>query len=190
MSEPVESWIERLERGSETAAHHVWDAYFDRLVRLAERRMNVRQAADGEDVALSAIHSLINGVRQGRFEEISGTDSIWRLLVVLTVRKALRHVEHEGAQKRNVNKRVSLDGDERGQIDEIVGRELTPEMIVMLDEQCQRLLDSLDDEVLREVAICKLNGDTTAEIAAKMNCVPRTVRRYLELIREIWQSEL
>jgi DNA-directed RNA polymerase specialized sigma24 family protein len=172
MSEPVESWIERLERGSETAAHHVWNAYFDRLVRLAERRMNVRQAADGEDVALSAIHSLINGVRQGRFEEISGTDSIWRLLVVLTVRKALRHVEHEGAQKRNVNKRV------------------TPEMIVMLDEQCQCLLDSLDDEVLREVAVCKLNGDTTAEIAAKINCVPRTVRRYLELIREIWQSEI
>jgi len=190
MSEPVESWIERLERGSETAAHHVWNAYFDRLVRLAERRMNVRQAADGEDVALSAIHSLINGVRQGRFEEISGTDSIWRLLVVLTVRKALRHVEHEGAQKRNVNKRVSLDGDERGQIDEIVSKELTPEMIVMLDEQCQCLLDSLDDEVLREVAVCKLNGDTTAEIAAKINCVPRTVRRYLELIREIWQSEI
>jgi DNA-directed RNA polymerase specialized sigma24 family protein len=190
MSEPAESWIERLEQGSETAAHHLWNAYFERLVRLAERRINVRQLGDGEDVALSAINSLIHGVRQGRFDNLGDADSIWRLLVVITVRKSMRHVEHELAQKRGGNRRLQLRGDERSQIEDIVAHELTPEMIVMLDEQCQCLLDTLDDEILREVALCKLNGDSTTEIAAKMNCVPRTVRRYLELIREIWRCEL
>jgi DNA-binding CsgD family transcriptional regulator len=39
------------------------------------------------------------------------------------------------------------------------------------------------------VAVWKLEGYTNAEIAAKLDCTPRTVERKLRIIRGLWQRE-
>ena len=38
------------------------------------------------------------------------------------------------------------------------------------------------------IALWKLDGMTTSEIAEKMNCVRRTVERKLQLIAEVWEA--
>jgi DNA-directed RNA polymerase specialized sigma24 family protein len=56
-------------------------------------------------------------------------------------------------------------------------------------EECERLLGVLNDEQLRSVAVWKMEGYTTAEIAERLHCVPRTIERKLRVIREVWQKD-
>jgi DNA-directed RNA polymerase specialized sigma24 family protein len=58
-----------------------------------------------------------------------------------------------------------------------------------LTEECGRLLDALDSDVLRSVAVWKMEGYSNAEIAAKLGRSESTVERKLNLIRQIWSGE-
>src|SRR5262245_20134227 len=87
----VTKWIRGLKAGDPDAAEKLWQRYFQRLVQLARSRLqNLRRGAgDEEDVALNAFDSLCRGAAQGRFELLLDRDDLWRLLAVLTVRKAI-----------------------------------------------------------------------------------------------------
>ena len=82
----VSHWIVQLKAGNQAAAQELWEDYFQRLVRLARRRLRgrSRRAADEEDVALSAFDSFCRGAEQGRFPRLTDRDNLWRLLVVIT----------------------------------------------------------------------------------------------------------
>src|SRR5262245_36481381 len=86
----VSGWIRQLKVGDASAAQRLWERYFRRLVGLARTRLRGvgRRVTDEEDVALSAFASLCRGVRHGRFPQLSDRDDLWRLLVLLTARKA------------------------------------------------------------------------------------------------------
>jgi DNA-directed RNA polymerase specialized sigma24 family protein len=51
------------------------------------------------------------------------------------------------------------------------------------------MLDALADDTLKQIATLKLEGYTNEEIAGRLGCVPRTVERKLERIREKWSQE-
>ena len=55
-------------------------------------------------------------------------------------------------------------------------------------ENCRGLLDALDDDLLRRIAVAKLEGDTNDEIAARVGRSPPTVERKLRRIRAIWKN--
>src|SRR5690349_15507876 len=86
----ISRWLGQLRAGDPQAAAGLWQRYFERLVHVARGRLQgaPRRAADEEDVALSAFHSLCRGVAAGRFPGLLDRDGLWRLLVVLTARKA------------------------------------------------------------------------------------------------------
>jgi DNA-directed RNA polymerase specialized sigma24 family protein len=65
-----------------------------------------------------------------------------------------------------------------------------PAFAALLEEECQRLLGLLDHGELQRVALLKMEGYTVEEIAAQLGRVPRTVKRRLQLIRQIWEKEL
>lgn len=65
----------------------------------------------------------------------------------------------------------------------------SPAFAAEVAENCQRLLDLLGEAELRRIALSKMEGYTTEEIAGQMNCVPRTVERKLRLIRHLWEKE-
>ena len=56
----------------------------------------------------------------------------------------------------------------------------------MMAEECRRLLDSLDDDSLRQVALSRMEGYNNDEIADQLGCARRTVARRLDLIRKTW----
>ena len=60
----------------------------------------------------------------------------------------------------------------------------------MAAEEYKRLLGVLDDESLRQVALWRMEGYTTDEIAERLGCARRTVARRLELIRTLWIAEV
>ena len=65
-----------------------------------------------------------------------------------------------------------------------------PDIEAAMAEECQRLLDSLGDEMLANVAMLKLDGFTNEEIAVKLSYTRRTIQRALATIRMLWQKEM
>src|SRR5205814_1101168 len=74
-------------------------------------------------------------------------------------------------------------------VEQVVGDEPTPEFAAQVAEQCQRLLDLLDDQTLRRIAVWKMEGFTNEEIAGQLGCSRRTVSLKLAAIRVIWSKE-
>jgi DNA-directed RNA polymerase specialized sigma24 family protein len=188
----VSNWIGQLKAGDRAAIQQLWERYFQRLVGLARAKLRgaPRRAADEEDVALSAFHSFCRAAEQGRFPRLLDRDNLWRLLVVLTSRKASHLVRHERQQKRRApapDPAANLDAPE---LEEILGAEPTPEFAAELAEECRRLLDGLGSAELAQVALWKMEGYANEQIAAKLGCVPRTVERKLRLIRGLWAGEV
>jgi DNA-directed RNA polymerase specialized sigma24 family protein len=183
----VTHWLDRLQVGDHAAAQPLWEVYFGRLVALARARLEgaPRRAADEEDVALSAFDSFCRGAAQGRFPQLRDRDELWRLLVTITGHKALDRLRRERRQKR-----VPRHGTtEAVGLEEVLGREPTPAFAAEVAEECRRLLGLLGDPELEAVALWKMEGYTSAEIAARLGYVPRTVERKLRLIRQVWEKE-
>src|SRR5271157_3610291 len=176
-SRGVTHWIGQLRAGDQVAAQQLWEGYFRRLVGLARGKLQglSRRAADEEDVALSAFASFCRGVEGGRFPQLADRDDLWRLLVTITARKALHLARDEHCQKRGGG--AVRDEAALGHRDGSAAEDA---------EECQRLLDRLGDADLRTIAVCKMEGYTTEEIAAKLRRAPRTVQRKLDLIRRRW----
>ena len=59
----VTRWLEGLTQGDDLAIQQIWERYYERLVRLARKKLGdtSRRMADEEDVALSAFHSFCQG---------------------------------------------------------------------------------------------------------------------------------
>jgi DNA-directed RNA polymerase specialized sigma24 family protein len=195
---PVRIWISQLKEGDPIAAQRLWDIYFGRMVRAARLKLHGApgRMADEEDVALSAFKSFCRGTRDGRFPQLLEYEDPWPLLLALTTHKAVDLVRHERRVKRggpgllsaqaNAHERPAVDGDVLSQA---IGREPDPRWAYEVAEECQELLDRLSDTLLRAIALWKIEGFTTEEIAAKLGCASRTVERKLQLIRRLWRAE-
>jgi DNA-directed RNA polymerase specialized sigma24 family protein len=194
----VTSWLDQLKAGDTAAAQPLWEAYFRRLVALARGKLQgaPRRAADEEDVALSAFDSFCRGAEQGRFPQLGDRQDLWQVLVLLTTRKAYRLAQYERRQKRGGGRAACGDAPpgeadaEEPLLAQVIGREPTPEFAVQVAETCQQLLDRLGSAELRAIALWKMEGYTTEEIAAKQDCAPRTIERKLQRIRSLWAKEI
>jgi DNA-directed RNA polymerase specialized sigma24 family protein len=194
----VTGWIAALQSGDAEAAQRLWERYFARLVRLVRGKLRdtPRRAADEEDVALSVFDSFCRRAEQGRFPRLRDREDLWRLLVLIAERKAIKLREAERAAKRGGGRVQSVSGlrdvsgdlEEGGGLDALPSPEPTPAFAAQVAEEYQRLLDRLDDAALRDLAVWKLEGYSNAEIAAKLGCVERTVERRLWLIRRVWEE--
>jgi DNA-directed RNA polymerase specialized sigma24 family protein len=189
----VSHWIGQLKAGEHAAAQELWERYVRRLVGLARAVLQgtPRRAADEEDVALSAFASLCLGAERGRFPRLLDRQDLWQLLVVITRRKALRQVRYERRQKRGGAGPAAADAaPEEVSLVGMLSQEPTPAFAAQVAEEYRRLLATLGDPELRAIAVCKLEGDTTDQIAVKLHRAPRTVERRLRLIRKLWEKEV
>jgi RNA polymerase sigma factor (sigma-70 family) len=194
----VTRWVTALKSGEMAAAQPLWERYHRQLVSLARQKLRSaqRRAADEEDVVQSAFHSFFQGVALGRFPQLDDRDNLWRVLVVITARKALDQLAHEHTKKQGggtiqAGSRIDLGRHawDDTAIEQIVGAEPTPEFAAQVAEEYQRLLDLLGDESLCRVAVWKMEGLTNDEVAERLDCSRRTVARKLDTIRIIWSKE-
>jgi DNA-directed RNA polymerase specialized sigma24 family protein len=194
--------IALLKAGDAASVQPLWERYFTRLVHLARSRLrgSRRREADEEDVALSAFDSFCQGAMAGRFPQLNDSTDLWKLLVVITARKATDQVNRERRRKRcpqvdgveqpvrgdSVFAGSAEDGEAPRGLDEVSGPEPSPEFAACVAEEYERLLDALGDETLRSVAQWKLEGYTNEEIGDKVDCSLSGVERKLRLIRHSW----
>ncbi len=190
--------IDQVRAGDEESIAELWRNYFQQLVRIAAKRLpaNLRRTGDEEDIALSAFHSFIAGVRDDRFPDMSGPDNLWGLLITLTGRKVNAHMRHHTRQKRGGGSVrgesvfIKPGGDAKGGgIGDVSGDSQSADIRTELAEACDRLLDQLDDDQLKQIAVMRMDGYLVDEIADSMQLSKRAVERRLQLIRRIWSEQ-
>jgi DNA-directed RNA polymerase specialized sigma24 family protein len=197
--EPVTCWLRQLEAGDEDAARLLWQRYYRELVELARARFGTtpRRVADEEDVALSVLRCLYEGAARGQFAELVNRGELWQLLAAVTGRKVIDQQRRLTQQKRGGG-RVRGDSvvhgndDDRSSVgfDQFGGEAATPEVLAIAAEEFQRLMVLLDDDRLRQIAECKLEGYTNEEIGQRLGLACRSIERKLQRIRQIWATEL
>src|SRR5256885_5517086 len=166
----VTNWINQLKAGDPEAARRLWDGYFRRLVGLARGKLegSPRRAADEEDVALSAFGSLCRGAEGGRFPHLLDRDSLWQLLVAITAHKAHDLRRREERKKRGGGRgldEAALADSDQVRLEQVLGRDPTPEFAAQLAEEFERLLAGFPQPAPPAGALAPLGGVRTAEDA-------------------------
>ena len=171
--------------GDPAAVQQLWERYFRRLVGLARQKLRGAAPAggDAEDVALSAFTSFWRNAERGRFPQLADRDGLWRLLVVITARKAAHVLRDERHEPQ------AAGGEAGPDLEQFLSREPTPELAAQMAEDYRRLLDSLGDRELESVAVWRMEGRTVEEIAARLGYVTRSIKRKLRTIRAVWEQE-
>lgn len=173
------------------AAQRLWQSYFARLVRRMQTRLPavMRVATSEEDVAISVFESFFRAAEEGRFPKLGSRRDLWQVLVVIAGRKAADLLEYGHAQCRDVN-RLAPKGDDEF-LASLVAKEPDPAADVQVADQCLWLLDRLGDErdenYLRRIALARLDGQSTEEIARACGLTRSAVRRKIDLIRDLWK---
>jgi RNA polymerase sigma factor (sigma-70 family) len=195
-SHSVTTWIARIKAGESAAAQQLWNRYLTRLVQVAKTHLagGPNQIADADDVVVTAYERFLRFTQQGRFPQLDDRSDLWQVLVTLTERAAIDQRRRLSAQKRGERITQSLSAGPRAGEDshsywQLQSLEPTPEFAVAATEQFKRLLNLLDDDLLRRVAVAKLDGFTNKEIAAQEALSVRTVERKLNIIRQTWAHE-
>jgi RNA polymerase sigma factor (sigma-70 family) len=191
----IAAWLLGARVGDDAAAQALWERYWGRLVQLARQKLpaHVKRAFDEEDVAHSALRCFLRGMAQDRYPQLNDRHGLWNLLVVITARKARAYLTRQNRQKRGggavlgETAFVSPTDDAQG-IDQVIGAEPSPEFAAQVAEECQRLLDQLDDATLKTIALLKMEGHTVDEIAAQLGSTKRTIERRLHIIRKTWEQ--
>jgi RNA polymerase sigma factor (sigma-70 family) len=187
-SESVTHWVRQIEAGNNDAAQRLWEHYFSRLIGLARSRLQTvpRRIADEEDVVLSVLDSFFRDVRHGRLPRLSDRNDLWKVLVLMTAQKSLNLIRHQRAEKRGG---LRAAAGEELDLEAVLGKEPTPEFAAEVADEFRRLLDTLEGEDLRRIALLKMEGYENEEIADRLGCALRTVERRLQLIRSSWKEE-
>lgn len=190
-SEPGERSLLKLWRaGDEDAARALFDAYVERLVALARRRLTQRLAGrvDPEDIVQSVFRTFFGRVKAGEFR-IEEQDDLCKLLMRITVHKTLRQVAHHMADKRDPRHESSTNDQASERMRELLDKEPTPDAAVAFIDQLEHFLAQLRPEE-RQILELRLQGFSNEEIVQKMDLkYDRKVRRVIARIRDMAEME-
>ncbi|MFO0844829.1 MAG: ECF-type sigma factor [Gemmataceae bacterium] len=143
-----------------------------------------------------APRAALHGVGPGRFAAQADRIELWRVLATITARKARQAMRDERREKRGgglVVSEATLDAasdESAGGLARFAAPDMPPDLTVEMADECRRLLEMLGDEELRTIAVWKMEGLTSEEIAGRLGKALSTVERRLRLIRDTWDEDL
>lgn len=174
-----ERWLDGLRAGEEAAVREFCARYGEQLERVAARHIapGLRRRVGPESVVQSACVSFLRRARRGDYRLDDGED-LWRLLCAITLRKVREQARFHMRQRRGLDReRDGAAGGERP------APAPPPDEALAIAEELERLLGGLDEDE-RRLVDWKLQGLTNAEVAERMGCTERTVRRSMASLRE------
>lgn len=193
----VSVWIDQLKNkdssGRTLAQHDLVERYFVRLCHMARRRGRglARRAEDEEDAAIKALGSFFRRVEE--FPQLNNREELWRVLATITARKVHRQREHQMAGRRGGGQKLrTFDssavsaGESSEPVANVPDRTMNQQLAVELKDAWKFMLEKLDCDETRKVAVSRLHGLSNREIAEALGCSNRTIERRLRRIRKIW----
>jgi RNA polymerase sigma-70 factor (ECF subfamily) len=178
--------MDRLRAGDQAAAAEVFRRFANRLIGLARTHLDhrIRQKVDPEDVMQSALKSFFVRHADGQFD-LSGWDSLWSMLVIITLRKCGHKAEYFRTAMRDISREQAPpagSGDSASSW-HAIAHDPTPVQAVLLAEAVEQVLQSLGDDRERQIVELSLQGFTPVETSAHVGRSERTVQRVLDRVR-------
>jgi RNA polymerase sigma-70 factor, ECF subfamily len=179
--------IDGLRRGDSRTAQEFWNQYGGMLHGLAEKHLGggVRRRVGPEDVVQSACRTFLRRAQMGEFQ-LPDSESLWRLLCAITLTKLREQTRFHLRQKRGLDQEIHAsalpDASGSAAAFDQVARAPGPVEAAQFAEQFQQLLSTLDEEE-RQFVDLKLQDFTQDEIAQRLGCSERTVRRILKRVQ-------
>jgi DNA-directed RNA polymerase specialized sigma24 family protein len=188
LSGTITKCIRDLEAGESSrrnaAARELWEYFFADLMCFARRRFQSahasRGSADEEDAAERAFTKVCRGIESGQLKLNSRVD-LHKVLRFTTTREVISLLHRAKRDAGLASDDVVLR--------QVPDSALPPELLLLAFDACQRLLDLLESDELRQIAIWKLAGHTNEAIRTQLGCSQATVERILAHIREIWRKK-
>lgn len=174
---------ERCRRGDEDACRQLFDCYVERLVALARRRISQRLASrvDPEDIVQSVFRTFFGRLKAGRFR-LEEQDDLCKLLMRITVHKALRQIHFHQAAKRNPRAELGQGTEANERLLAVIDRDPSPDEAVAFVDHLENFLGGLKAQE-REILEMRLQGYSNEEIAQKLGIYDRKIRRVIERLR-------
>ena len=190
----VTGWLNYAKSGDADAMSQLCERYFKRLADVARARFggSNRVVADEEDIANSVLETLFRNFANGQFPDLQDRNDLWSLLLTITNRKVASQIRANLRQKRgsgNVIAMTDIQASIHAEIDFSASKYPTHETLAILSDLCNTLVDRLEDPEIQKIAILKLAGYSNREIAFKLERLPKSIDRKVNLIREQWLCE-
>ncbi len=201
LHDDVTLWIKSVEDGDDSSAGQLWSYCFPKLLSYSKSKLpdHLRRALDEEDVALSAFKSFCLAAAKGSFPQLEGRDDLWKLLLCIASRKAQNYVRRELREKRGggqvrgesifVSGSNASDPNSAG-IGNFAGSMPSPDMLAQFTDDARAMIDMLQDDTVKTIALLRMEGYSVEEIAERLDCGKRTIERRLTLIRKTWSESL
>ena len=187
-----EEWLQDLITGKDEIVQEFWKLYGARLQAVASKNLalNLRRRAEPDDIVQSVCRTFFRRAQEGQFQ-LDDSEQLWRLLYAITLTKARQYARFHSRKKRGVNqeRNVNQQAENGRPAFEFVSAEPTPEEAAEFSDILTQLFSSLDDEQ-KHIVEMKLEHFTNEEIAEKLGCSERTVRRISKRIRTRLQQIL
>ncbi len=181
--------IPGIHEGDACAIDELWQRYVSRVEGVV--RPVVRGLAPGagneQDVAQSAFRAFFDAAANNDDVQLESRDELWRLLVTISRRKATDRVRHELRDRRGGEAKRKSEG-----LEHVTAESASPSEITELQDLLDHLMLTLEaagDDKLRTIAVMRLEGLSTQEIAAQLGCTQRTIQRKLHILERLWTSD-
>lgn len=168
------SLLRRLAAGQETAADALYRRYADRIRALARSRLpdHLIARADPDDVVQSVFRAFFESARRGLYQVPDG-ETLWHLLVVVTVNKVRSLHAHHAAARRDARLTIAWDPAD---VDPAAPDGDLMQLAV------RDVLERLPDAERAAVEL-RLEGYEVSEIASRTGRSKRAVERSLQKAR-------
>jgi len=176
----------RLDAGEDEAASKVFHRFAKPLIALARQRLDtqLRQKVDPEDVIQSVFRSFFAHQAAGELTGLRSWDSLWGMLVLMTLRKCRRQRRLFYADRRDVRREITLTPlASESDAWELCDREPTPAEAAVLTETVEELLEQFAGRP-RQILTLFLQGYTAPEISSQIGCTERAVYRTYARVKE------
>jgi RNA polymerase sigma factor (sigma-70 family) len=175
--------LDRIRQHDEAAERALFQRYYDRLLRFARGKMNLRlqTVEPASDVALSAMKSVLLGIPLGRVE-VGSRGDLWPLLVAVTLNKIRSRWRRHSGPRRDLGRNVPLGDYEfllcrEGDADAAELNDLVEQLLSKFPGRRRRILEMV------------LEGYRVNEIARELGIAERTVyntrQRAMATLREL-----
>ena len=184
-----EDWdrlIRGLRSGDRDAARQFCERYGGPLYRVAAKHLpdRVRRRVGPEDVAQSACRTFLRRAEVGEFQ-LADAEALWQLLCAITLKKVREQTRFHLRQKRGLDRETDRHpASSGGPTFDAADGAPTPAEAAEFADQFERLLGSLDEEE-RKVVDLKLQEFTNDQVAERLGCAERTVRRVLKRVQSV-----
>lgn len=179
----TEKMIAGLLIGNEDSYRVFWECYGKRLDGVARKYMprGLARRMEPADVVQSVCKSFFRRATGGEIQ-LTDADSLWGLLCAITLNKMRMKQRFHMAKKRALSREQDVSGQDERSAPVAVAKGESPDETVMFEDQFDELMTKLEKSE-RRILRMKMDGYTNTEIAAKLDCSERTVRRVMVRMR-------